>query len=217
MSRRGLEGGRKKSLLDPRRHVKCPVSECKYSGRTDHVKRHFRNLIVWSKTYEGEAAEESENVFISAPRDSKQHTKWCRRNGFTKTKMPYFHSKEQPMSSVLNFFSQSSMNNNERPDSAGAGAEMDFYKHVMEQHGSRKCSMKAIVETLASDKVKTFYEKNKHSALGDAETLCRLSNSKAMHDRFRSWVICFNSLIGPAKERIVQKRSQSVQRHYYPG
>ena len=35
----------------------------------------------------------------------------------------------------------------------------DFYKHVMEQHGSRKCDMKAIVETLASDKVKTFYEK----------------------------------------------------------
>ena len=62
MSRRGLEGGRKKSLLDPRRHVKCPVSECKYSGRT-----------------------------------------------------------------VLNFFSQSSMNNNERPDSAetGAGAEIE--------------------------------------------------------------------------------------------
>ena len=89
MSRRGLEGGRKKSLLDPRRHVKCPVSECKYSGRTDHVKRHFRNLIVWSQTYEGEA----------------------------------------------------------------------------------------IVETLASDKVITFYEKNKHTALGDAETLCRLSNS----------------------------------------
>ena len=29
MSRRGLEGGRKKSPLDPRRHVKCPVSECK--------------------------------------------------------------------------------------------------------------------------------------------------------------------------------------------
>ena len=93
----------------------------------------------------------------------------------------------------------------------------DFYKHVMEQHGSRQCGMKAIVETLANDKVKKFYEKNKHSALGDAETLCRLSNSKAMHDRFRSWVICFNSLIGPAKERIVQKRSQSVQRHYYPG
>ena len=92
----------------------------------------------------------------------------------------------------------------------------DFYKHVMEQHGSRKCGMKAIVETLASDKVKTFYEKNKHSALGDAETLCRLSNSKALHDRFRSWVICFNSLIGPAKERIKQKRSQYVQRYYYP-
>ena len=113
MSRRGLEGGRKKSLLDPRRHVKCPVSECKYSGRADHVKRHFRNLIVWSKTYEGEAAEESENEFISAPRDTKQHTKWCSRNGFTKTKMPFFHSKEKPLSSVLNFFSQSSMNNYE--------------------------------------------------------------------------------------------------------
>ena len=46
----------------------------------------------------------------------------------------------------------------------------------MEPHGSRKCGMKAIVETLASDKVITFYEKNKHIALGDAETLCRLSN-----------------------------------------
>ena len=42
----------------------------------------------------------------------------------------------------------------------------DFYKHVMEQHGSRQCGMKAIVETLANDKVKKFYEKNKHSALG---------------------------------------------------
>ena len=60
-----------------------------------------------------------------------------------------------------------------------------------------------------TQKVKTFYEKNKHSALGDAETLCRLSNSKALHDRFRSWEICFNSLIGPAKERIMKKRSQS--------
>ena len=82
----------------------------------------------------------------------------------------------------------------------------------MKQHGSRKYSMKAVVETLASDKVKTFYEKNKH-----AETLCKLSNFKALHDRFRSWVICFNSLIGPAKERIMKKRSQSVQRCYYPG
>ena len=86
MSRRGSEGGRRKSLLDPRRHVKCPVRECNYSGRTDHVKRHFCKLIVWSKTYEGEAAEESENEFISAPRDTKQHTKWCRRNGFTRTR-----------------------------------------------------------------------------------------------------------------------------------
>ena len=43
VSRRGSEGGRKKSLLDPRRHVKCPVSECEYSGRTDHAKRHLVN------------------------------------------------------------------------------------------------------------------------------------------------------------------------------
>ena len=59
----------------------------------------------------GDAAEESEIEFISAPRDTKQHTKWCRSNGFTKTIMPYFHSK------VSNFFSQSSMNNYERPSS----------------------------------------------------------------------------------------------------
>ena len=35
----------------------------------------------------------------------------------------------------------------------------DFYRYVMEQYESMKYSMKAIVETLASDKVKTFYEK----------------------------------------------------------
>ena len=35
----------------------------------------------------------------------------------------------------------------------------DFYKHVMEQYGSRKCGMKVIVETLASDKVKSFMRK----------------------------------------------------------
>ena len=60
MSRRSSEGGRNKSLLDPRRYVKCPVSECELSGRINHVKRHFSKLIVWSKTYVGEAAEERE-------------------------------------------------------------------------------------------------------------------------------------------------------------
>ena len=106
MSRRSSEGGRNKSLLDPRRYVKYPVSECELSGRINHVKRHFSKLIVWSKTYVGEAAEERE-----------------------------------------------------------------------------------IELTLASVKVKTFYKKNKPSAFGDAETLCKSSNSKALHDRFRSWVI----------------------------
>ena len=76
----------------------------------------------------------------------------------------------------------------------------------MEQNGSRKFGMKAIVETLASDTVKVFYENNKHSALSDAETLCKISNSKALHDRFRNWVICFNSLIGPTEERIMKKK-----------
>ena len=95
----------------------------------------------------------------------------------------------------------------------------DFYKYVMEQHGSRKYGMMAIVETLASDNVKTkrFMRKTNIVALGDAETFCKISISKALHDRLRSWVICFNSLIGPSKERIKQKRSQSVQRFYYPG
>ena len=92
----------------------------------------------------------------------------------------------------------------------------DFYKHVMEQHGSRKCGMKVIVETLASDKVKTFYEKNKQSALMMLKNSAKVT-LKALHDRFKSWVICFISLIGPAKERIMKNRSQSVQGCYYPG
>ena len=92
----------------------------------------------------------------------------------------------------------------------------DFYKHVMQQHGSRRFGMKAIVETLATDNVKKFYSENKHSALGDAETLCKLSYSRLLHDRFRNWVICFQSLIGPTDVNLERKRSQSVQR-FIPG
>ena len=56
----------------------------------------------------------------------------------------------------------------------------------MVKHGSRKYGLKAIVETLDSENVKTFYETKKHSASGDAETLCKLSNSKALHDRLEA-------------------------------
>ena len=93
----------------------------------------------------------------------------------------------------------------------------DFYKRVMGQYGSRRFGMKAIVETLASDNVKKFYKENKHSALGDAVTLCQLCNSRLLHDRFRNWVICFQSLIGPSNERLERKRSQSLQRYNFPG
>ena len=48
----------------------------------------------------------------------------------------------------------------------------EFYKHVMQERGSRKYGMKTILETLASDELRCFYGMNKHSALGDAETLC---------------------------------------------
>ena len=121
MSRRGCDGGRKKGVIDSRRGVNCPVSDCDVS--------------------------------------------------------------------------------------------VCFYKHVMQQqHWSRRFGMKAIVETLATDNVKKFYSENKHSALGDAETLCKLSYSRLLHDRFRNWVICFQSLIGPTDVNLERKRSQSVQR-----
>ena len=116
MSRRGSEGGRKKSFLDPRRTVNCPVSECNLSGRVDYVKWHFKRLIVWSKTYEGEAAEESETVFKSSSKEAKQHTKWCRRKGYTKTNLPSFKNVDKPSNSVVNFFSQSGLNNNKKPE-----------------------------------------------------------------------------------------------------
>ena len=54
-------------------------------------------------------------------------------------------------------------------------------------------------------------------ALGDAVTLCQLSNSRLLHDRFRNWVIFFQSLIGPSNERLERKRSQSLQRYNFPG
>ena len=57
MNRRGCDGGRKKAIVDPRRVVNCPVSDCDVSGRVDNFKKHFIKLIVWSKTHEGEAAD----------------------------------------------------------------------------------------------------------------------------------------------------------------
>ena len=37
--------GRRKGLADPRRRVKCPVSECEFTGRIDNAKAHLRSLI----------------------------------------------------------------------------------------------------------------------------------------------------------------------------
>ena len=50
----------------------------------------------------------------------------------------------------------------------------------MEERGLKKYGMKTIVETLANDDLKCFYGMNSHSALGDAETLCLLSQSKSL-------------------------------------
>ena len=57
MNRRGCDGGRKKAIVDPRRVVNCPVSDCDVSGWVDNLKKHFIKLIVLSKTHEGEAAD----------------------------------------------------------------------------------------------------------------------------------------------------------------
>ena len=73
MSRRGCDGGRKKGVIDSRRGVNCPVSDCDVSGRIDYVKKHFNKLIVWSKTHESEAAEESEIDFKNASKDAKPY------------------------------------------------------------------------------------------------------------------------------------------------
>ena len=92
----------------------------------------------------------------------------------------------------------------------------DFYKHVMQERGLKKYGMKTIVETLANDDLKCFYGMNRHSALGDAETLCLLSHSKSLGARFSSWVVGFQSLVGPSPIPMVKRRTQSVQR-FIPG
>ena len=56
--------GRRKG--GPRRKVKCPVSECEYTGRIDNAKAHLRSLIVWSIKHEGEAAKQDETSYTTA-------------------------------------------------------------------------------------------------------------------------------------------------------
>ena len=51
------------SLAGPRRQVKCPVSECEFTGRIDNARVHLRHLIVWSSKNEGEAAGEDEMCY----------------------------------------------------------------------------------------------------------------------------------------------------------
>ena len=162
--------GRRKGLSDPRRRVKCPVSECEFTGRIDNAKAHLRSFIVWSIKHEGEAAEQDETRY---------------------------HFEDI-------------LKDKDLLDS------QDFYKHVMQVRGSRKYGMKTIVETLANDDLKCFYGMNRHSALGDAETLCLLSHSKSLGARFSSWVVGFQSLVGPSPIPMVKRRTQSVQR-FIPG
>ena len=157
--------GRRKGLTEPRRKVKCPVSECEYTGRIDNTKAHLRSLIVWSNRYEGEAAEQDETRY---------------------------HFEDI-------------LKDKDLLDS------QDFYKHVMQERGSRKYGMKTIVETLANDDLKCFYGMNSHSALGDAETLCLLSHSKSLGARFNSWVVGFQSLVGSSPIPMVKRKTQSVQ------
>ena len=78
--------GRRKAFADPRRKVKCPVSEWEFTGRIDNTRVHLRHLIF----------------------------------------------------------------------------------------------MKTFVETQASHELSCLYRMNKHSALGDAETLCWLSHSRSL-------------------------------------
>ena len=112
--------GRRKGLTEPRRKVKCPVSECEYTGRIDNTKAHLRSLIVWSNRYEGEAAEQDETSYSIASKESKKHTLWFRRYGFTKTKWPQFQSdSEMQFKRISAFFGNSiSNNNNQRGDEA---------------------------------------------------------------------------------------------------
>ena len=102
--------GRRKGLAEPRRRVKCPVSECEFTGRIDNAKAHLRSLIVWSNKYEGEAAEQDETSYSMASKESKKHTSWFRRYGFTKTKWPPFQSDSEKMKfkSISTFFGNSS-------------------------------------------------------------------------------------------------------------
>ena len=87
--------GRRKALADPRRQVKCPVSESEFTGRIDNARVHLRHLIVWSSKNEGEAAGEDEMCYKVASKASKKHTSWFRRYGFTKAKWPEFHSESE--------------------------------------------------------------------------------------------------------------------------
>ena len=108
-------------MADPRRRVICPVSECEYTGRIDNAKAHLRSLIVWSNRYEGEAAEQDETSYSMASKESKKHTSWFRRYGFTETKWPQFQSDSEKMKfkSISTFFGNSSTNNNnQRGDEA---------------------------------------------------------------------------------------------------
>ena len=56
--------------MDPKRVVNC--QDCDVSGRVDNIQKHFKKIIVWSKSQEGEAAEECEGKFKSAPKEAKQ-------------------------------------------------------------------------------------------------------------------------------------------------
>ena len=68
--------GRKKTVVNSKEQVFCPVPGCSVEGRQDNVKRHLRKTVVWScnELELGEPAGESELNYVRASKDRKSHT-----------------------------------------------------------------------------------------------------------------------------------------------
>ena len=90
----------------------CPVTGCKIKTRSDHMKSHFKNKVLWDNF--GNPVSEDDEEYKVAAINIKNHTDFARRRKINFSKIPDFkvvaNKNPTQLDKYLSFTSNLSLN-----------------------------------------------------------------------------------------------------------
>ena len=87
---------------------KCPVPTCSVATRSDHLKTHWKRMVLF--TSGGEPVDETSDEFKAMSNDKRQHTLYFTTHGYTATNLPFAKNvaaasiSPKPVASVKDIF-----------------------------------------------------------------------------------------------------------------